>query len=242
MRQNTLNAVYLAVGDAISREQLAAALCLRNKHIQAACAGDAELFRLQKQGCPCRIIYNIEYAAELGKLRKINGGFAVVGVHAHGRGVCDYFGIGVLCNVLVVVLALSGDDNDLACTEIFKHRLRRDGSTARSENERLFALYLNAVVHNEVFKAESVGVIAVETSVGAADYRVHAAYLRCRRRQLRTVGHDRFFVRYRDIQPVKFAAFEEIFKLLGRFFKQLVFVIGQHGMYLRRIAVAELFA
>ena len=71
---------------------------------------------------------------------------------------------------------------------------------------------------------------------------VHAAYLRCRRRQLRTVGHDRFFVRYRDIQPVKFAAFEEIFKLLRRFFKQLVFVIGQHGMYLRRVAVAELFA
>ena len=49
-------------------------------------------------------------------------------------------------------------------------------------------------------------------------------------------------VRYRDIQPVKFSAFEEIFKLLGRFFKQLVFVIGQHGMYLRRVAVAELFA
>ena len=240
--EHLLNAANLAVRDAAAGEQLAAAPGLGHQHIQAAGTGDAQLLRLQKQGGAGRIVHHIQHSLALGELRQIHRRLAVVGVHAHGGGVGDDPGVGVLIQIVVIVLAAPGDDSDACCPQHFQHRHHRDGGAAAAQHQGLFALNLDAAFFHQAFKAIGVGIVAIEAAVRAADNGVHAADAPGGVRQFGAVGKDSLFVGDGHIDAVPIAVFQKILQLLRLPLKELIIITGKHAVNGRGIAVSQLLS
>ena len=120
--------------------------------------------------------------------------------------------------ILVIVLPVPRDDNDLPRAHLPQDILRRRRRAAAAEDERLFAAHLRAAGLYQHGKAVSVRVAAPERSVRPADDGVDCTDGAGCVRQLRAVGDDRFFIRDRHIQTVKFPGAQKALQLLRLLF------------------------
>ena len=142
--------------------------------------------------------------------------------------------------VSVVVLSASADDDDPGA-EALENISHRGRNSAVSEYQRLFSVGVDVVSAQHMLKAEDIGVVAVYL-FAAAHKGVDAAGAFCRGRELVAKREDRLFIGDGHVQSVPVAAFDEPFKLVGGKLIQPVFIIREHSVDLRRIAVTELFS
>ena len=199
-------------------KELGAALGLRRQHIKTACVGNAQRLRLQQQCRAGGVVDHIHHAAAVGEQAQIHGLLAVVGIHAHRRGVDDNVRVAVPVKVFVVIPAAAGDDRDFGRAQLFQHGAGSGGGAAAAQHQRFFAANGHAGVRHQTFQTERIGVVAVQGAVTAPYQRVDAADGFGGIGQLCTVGDDRLFIGNGHIQPVKAAALQKIAQLLRLFF------------------------
>ena len=239
--QAAVDAQYLAVINARAGEHLAAALCLRHEHIQSARTRNAECLRLQQQRRARGVIHHVEHERALRELPQVDGGLADVRIHTDGCGVDDHLRIGVAPEIRVVVLAAAGDDRH-ARAKLREHGLNGCGRAAVSEHERLLPGDVHTAAAHKVFKAEGIGIVAVERAVRPADEHVHTAELLRDRRERGTIRDDRLLIRDGHVERVKIAAGQKRRKRVRRDLIELIGIVRKLCVDGRRIAVAELFA
>ena len=100
---------------------------------------------------------------------------AVVRIHSDRCCVYQYFAVGELFEIIVVVFAGAGDYGYSLCAAVRCHGSRGQRGAAAAENDDLFAckIYSRALCHG--FEAEIVGVESVKP-VRCSDNGVDAAY------------------------------------------------------------------
>ena len=236
-----VDAQDLAVINGRAGEHLAAALCLRHEHIQSARARDTERLCLQQQRRARGVIHHVEHKRALRELPQVDGGLAGVRIHTDGCGVDDPLRIGVTPEIRVVVLAAAGDDRH-ARAKLREHGLNGRGRAAVSEHEHLLPGDVHTAAAHKVFKAEGVGIVAVERAVRPADKHVYAAELLRDRRELGAVRDDRLLIRDGHVERVKIAAGQKRRECVRRDLIEPVGIVRKLRVNGRRIAVAELFA
>lgn len=79
--------------------------------------------------------------------------------------------------IVVIVLALAGDDGHAARAHLLEHGTDRRGGAAGAEHERLFAIDLNTARPDHTGKAVGIGVVAVQCAVLAAREHIHTLEL-----------------------------------------------------------------
>ena len=117
------------------------------------------------------------------------------------------------------------------------HRFR---CTARAKHNDFAVGHVHVADIKQMREPVIVGVIAKQSAIFATNDGVHVSDFLSSIGKLVAQIHHGFFVRHRHVQPRKIAFTNESGDVVGLNFVQTVFIIAQHLMNARRVAVAEL--
>ena len=190
------------------------------------------------QARPEGIEYRVEHAFEPREDGEVDGGCRGVGIHTHGGGVDDDFGVAKRADVVVVHFSAARHDGHGSRAFAFCERACGVGSAAASEYDDVFFRKGYACVPHGEEHPERVGIVSDESAAAVNDG-VHRAAFARREVQLVHQRNHVALVGNGHVDPVE-AAFCEKSRKIGRFQRtQCVVRRAVGGMQTRREAVAE---
>ena len=233
--------VHVAVHHKFSGQRRAAARGLRHQHAQPARAGDAQSVRVLQERGARGIVDHVRHGAQARKAPDVDGPRAVVGEHAHGRGVHDHLGVRVQgIHVFIIHRAPARNHDAVARAQGAQRVAGGVAGAAGAEHQRLFAPHIDAFQHGT--KAVNVRVVAPERAGRVEIQRVHRAHLARGVRERVHIGNHGLLIGDGHIQPGEIARAQEIAQRVRRDFFQHVIRVAQRPVHLAGIAVPELFA
>ncbi len=162
-------------GDGLAGEDARGAPRLLGQHEETAHVGDFQRLRLLHQSSAGGVVDEVQHPLAPGEPAQVHRGGSGVGIHAHGGGVHDDLGIGVLGQVLVVVRAGARDDHDLPGPQLVQHILHGEAGAPGTQHQALPSPDPDAALPYQTLEARCIGVVPEETAVRVAHDGVHAA-------------------------------------------------------------------
>ena len=223
-------------------KNLGTPLGLGHQHPQTVYGHGAFFFCLPEKFRFVRVVDQIKGGLQLGEGLQRGDGSAVVGVHAHGSGIDEDLRVIVCVQRGEVDLAFPGDGDNLSGMQIPEHCANGGGNAAVTEQQAGFAGYIHTAVANGVQKAVVIRIVAIQTSIRAADNGIDAADVPGLGRKLGAVGNDGFFIRNGDVDGVKRTGTEKLLQLFRAALEQIVIVAANHFMNLGGETVTQMFS
>ena len=178
-----------------------------------------------------RVVYYVQHTLAALENAQVNGAYACVRIHAHGRCVYYYLRVRMLVYVFVVVLPASGYYRNAFCVKLIKHGAYRGRCSAAAQHYRLSARNVNAVLFYHAHEAVCIRIVAVKAAVALPYDCVHAAYPFRNGRKRGAIGYYRLFIGNGNVYCVKRAALHECVKLRPWAFDKLVAVSAKAFVY-----------